>query len=134
MRPRREHAELDSVYWMEASKRRQALEWLKRGDLTGEERSFLETFAARFRTGPALTPGERRSLLTEYDRLARRLRMVASGPAANASRHARDPARSSSSTVPAGSAPAAPADRSPTAPSGSSPTAPAGDSLSETGA
>jgi hypothetical protein len=72
--PRSEHAATGSVYWMESSKRRQALEWLDRGDLTPEERAELATFARDYRTGTELTPGERRALLVAFDRIARRLR------------------------------------------------------------
>jgi hypothetical protein len=73
VRPRREPAEPGSVYWMEASKRRQALQWLERRDLTSEERDFLETFVERYRTAPGLSAHERRSLMRQYFSLARRL-------------------------------------------------------------
>jgi hypothetical protein len=74
-----EHAATGSVYWMESSKRRQALEWLDRDDLTPEERAALETFAREYRTGTWLTPGERRALLAAFDRIARRLRRAPAG-------------------------------------------------------
>lgn len=73
MRNRREHAELGSVYWMESSRRRQALAWLERADLDSAERSLLERFVERYRTGTGLAPGERRALLAAFDRLERRL-------------------------------------------------------------
>jgi hypothetical protein len=79
VRPRREPAEPGSVYWMEASKRRQALQWLERGDLTHEERGFLETFVERYRTAPGLSPHERRSLMRQYFSLARRLASASRG-------------------------------------------------------
>ena len=68
-----EHAAAGSVYWMEASKRRQALVWLARQDLTPAEREALERFARDYRTGTGLTPTERRALLAAFDRIARRL-------------------------------------------------------------
>ena len=74
MKPEREQAEVGSVYWMEASKRRQALEWLKRSDLSAEERRTLERFAANYRTGVGLGRDERRWLLETFARLGRRLR------------------------------------------------------------
>jgi hypothetical protein len=70
----REHAAPGSVYWMEASKRRQALTWLEREDLTPGERETLERFARVYRTGTELSPAERRALLVAFDRVARRLR------------------------------------------------------------
>ena len=72
--PGPEHAAADSVYWMQSSKRRQALEWLARQDLTAQERTELEAFARDYRTGTKLRPTERRSLLAAFDRVARRLR------------------------------------------------------------
>ncbi|MFN2431970.1 MAG: hypothetical protein ABR599_03990 [Gemmatimonadota bacterium] len=77
----REPARLGSVYWMEASKRRQALEWLARDDLTAEERRELEVFAARWRTGTDLDGLERRRLLGVFERLERRLRAAPSAKA-----------------------------------------------------
>ena len=73
----REHAATDSVYWMESSKRRQALAWLARDDLTPGERNALERFVSDYRTGSELTPSTRRSLLAAFDRIARRLRGAA---------------------------------------------------------
>jgi hypothetical protein len=61
---------------MESSKRRQALEWLAREDLTPLERETLETFASDYRTATGLAPAERRSLLAAFDRIARRLRAL----------------------------------------------------------
>lgn len=79
VRSPREQAPLGSVYWMDSSKRRQALEWLERADLSPEERRTLETFAARYPADPHLTPQERRSLLAAYARLAGRLTREPSG-------------------------------------------------------
>ena len=70
----REHAAAGSVYWMEASKRRQALMWLEREDLTPGERESLQRFARVYRTGTELSPVERRALLAAFDAVARRLR------------------------------------------------------------
>ena len=75
-----EHASLDSVYWMEASKRRQALEWLRRSDLTVAERGVLTRFVDRWRTGTHLDAAERRRLLTEFERVGRRLRASGTPP------------------------------------------------------
>ncbi len=77
--PPSEHAAADSVYWMQSSKRRQALEWLARADLTGAERADLEAFARDYRTGRHLASGERRALLAAFDRVARRLRRARAG-------------------------------------------------------
>ncbi len=61
------------VYWMESSKRSQALAWLARDDLEAGERLGLDDFVRRYRTGVALGGAERRKLRILYDRLARRL-------------------------------------------------------------
>jgi hypothetical protein len=72
--PAPEHAEAGSVYWMEASKRRQALEWLKRADLAAGERDELAAFVRGYRTDPLLARDDRRRLLSAFDRIHRRLR------------------------------------------------------------
>lgn len=76
MKPPREQVSHDSVYWMESSKRRQALEWLAREDLAPDERAGLETFVKRYRTGVGLPASERRALLAAFDRVAGRLERV----------------------------------------------------------
>jgi hypothetical protein len=67
---------------MEASKRRQALAWLARPDLTPAERDALEKFARDYRTGTDVAPAERRSLLAAFDRIGRRLRGRGESPPA----------------------------------------------------
>ena len=72
---------------MESSKRRQAIEWLRRNDLVPEERRQLEEFARRYPADPTLTPTERRALLELHDRLCRRFAAGARDLAGRGARH-----------------------------------------------
>ncbi len=74
MRTPREEAPAGGVYWMESSRRRQAVEWLGRPDLSPGERSLLQEFVRVYRTGTGIEAAERRRLLAGFDRLSRRLR------------------------------------------------------------
>jgi putative peptidoglycan lipid II flippase len=92
---------------MDASRRRQALAWLERGDLTAEERAALEAFVRDWRTDPGVSAGERRRLAAAYDRVERRLGIPAREAPARAEVTAPAGGEAASLTEPA--APPAPA-------------------------
>jgi putative peptidoglycan lipid II flippase len=106
---------------MDASRRRQALAWLERDDLTDEERAALEAFVRDWRTAPGLTGTERRRLQDAYERIERRLGRGAAPPAGCVGSSAAARGESSGSFEAAAAAGGAAARAEATAPPGGEP-------------